>query len=820
MQLAIGLPVTDPSALKVFLDDLYNPSSPQYHQYLTPDQFTARFGPSADAYQKVIQFAQSNHLQITGKHSNRMLLEVKATVSEIEKVFHVRLNTYQHPTENRTFFAPDREPSIPAGVPILHISGLDNFQLPKSRLKNSPSTNTVTRVGTGPGNKGYMGKDFRNAYVPGVTNTGAGQTVALLEFDGYNATDITQYKTYAHITNNIILSRVLLNGFNGSAGNNNSEVALDIEMAMAMAPGLTRIVVYEEAYPYNDAPAADILLNRIATDNSAKQISCSWVVPLDATSEQIFQQYASQGQTFFSASGDSGAMVGDIVQPSDDPYIIQVGGTTLTTLGAGGPWLGEVVWNNNGGGSSGGVSHVYPIPSWQTGVDLTGTGGSTSFRNFPDVSLVADNGQPETVGGTSCSAPLWAGINALINQQAAATGKPSVGFLAPAIYRLYSQNNYTSNFHDIYLGNSVISNSVQQFQSLIGYDLCTGVGTPIGNVLMNSLLASPDPLLITPQSTLYMNGPAGGPFNVTSGTLTITNTSSSSLNWAVINPYGWLSVSSTNGVLAAHGSVTNFGVALNAGANGLSAGTYDATLWFTNLTTHIAQSLHVALTVGPSLPLNGGFEEGDFFDWILTGDNGANNFVDDGTYTGFTSHTGFYFMTMGEQSLPMATLFQQMPTFAGQPYSLTFYLLNPDSGFGTSPNEFSVSWNGTTLYDQANVATLNSWTRMKYNVLATNTLSTVTFGAYNTNTYFAIDDVSLTALPQPTFVSRTLSGSTLNLTWSTINGFNYQLQSSTNLSANNWINVGPLSNATSSTQSGSDTVTPNSRNFYRVILQP
>ncbi len=827
MHLAIGLPVTDPAALKSFLDDLYNPGSPQYRQYLTPEQFTARFGPSEAAYVKVIEFARSNHLAIVGTHANRMLLEVKASPADVEQAFQVHLNWYQHPSEARQFFAPDREPSIPADVPILHISGLDNFQLPRSQLKYSALTNSVTHVGTGPNNYGYMGTDFRNAYVPGLTNTGAGQSVGLVEFDGYYPTDIARYNADAHINNNVVLSNVLINGYSGAASVNNVEVALDIEMALAMAPGLARILVYEETYPNTNATLADLLFNRIATDNGAKQISCSWVVPTDATTEQIFQEYAAQGQSFFNAAGDSGALLGEISPPADDPYITQVGGTTLTTSSAGGPWQSEVVWNNNGGASSGGVSDVYPIPAWQESVDFTGTGGSPYYRNFPDVSLVADqvfivanNGQAQSVGGTSCAAPLWAGLTALINQQAAVTGKSSVGFINPAIYRLYGQNNYTANFHDISVGNNVIATTVQQFTSGIGYDLCTGVGTPIGNELINSLLATPDPLVVTPQSTVYITGPAGGPFNIRSATLTLTNTGSASLNWAVLNPDNWLTLSTNNGTLAGHGSAPNLGLTLNSAANALSPGVYDTTLWFTNLNTHLAQALHVALSVGQSLPLNGGFEAGDFSDWILTGDNSTYDFVDNGSVLPFTAHSGFYFMSLGEPTLPMATLFQNIPTFAGQPYSLTFYFANPDIGGGTAPNEFSVSWNGTTLSDQVNVGTLNTWNARQFNVLATNTVSTLTFAAYNLNSFFGIDDVSLTALPLPNLTAMVQNGNRLNLAWNTTAGFNYQLQSNTNLTGKNWIPLGPSVNASSSTLSSSDTITANSSKFYRVVLQP
>ena len=323
LKLVIGLPLHNREGLTNLLQDIYDPSSPNFRHYLTPSQFTTQFGPTEDDYDAVIAFARSNHLAVTGTHSNRLILEVSGTVADVERAFQVNLHLYQHPREQRTFFAPDAEPSVDAGTPILDVSGLNNYVLPRPKFHRPSPTNGPAKVGTGPGGRGFMGKDFRTAYAIGVTNTGAGQSVALVEFDGYYSGDIITYQNYAHITNTIQLQNVLLNGFDGvptqGANSGNSEVALDIEMAMSMAPGLSSIYVYEEAYPPGDATDPDvsnILLNQIALDDAASQISCSWVVPINDTSEQIFQQYMAQGQTFFDASGDNGAFVGDVQPPS------------------------------------------------------------------------------------------------------------------------------------------------------------------------------------------------------------------------------------------------------------------------------------------------------------------------------------------------------------------------------------------------------------------------------------------------------------------------------------------------------------------------
>ncbi|HZQ48434.1 MAG TPA: LamG-like jellyroll fold domain-containing protein, partial [Verrucomicrobiae bacterium] len=239
----------------------------------------------------------------------------------------------------------------------------------------------------------------------------------------------------------------------------------------------------------------------MATDNLAKQLSASWGYPIDANSDQIFLQYAAQGQSFFNASGDSDAYPGAAYPPSDDPNITIVGGTTLTTSGPSGAWQSETVWNwGNGIGTGGGISTSIPIPTWQQGISMSANGGSTSFRNLPDVALTADNvyvvygnGSSGNFGGTSCAAPLWAAFMALVNQQAAGNGGPMAGFLNPAVYALGKGSSYTSVFHDITTGNNTGSSSPTRFYGTVGYDLCTGWGTPNGNNMINALAGPPVP---------------------------------------------------------------------------------------------------------------------------------------------------------------------------------------------------------------------------------------------------------------------------------------------------------------------------------------
>src|SRR6266567_3710321 len=599
LDLAIALPLRNRTALTGLLEQLYDPASPGYHQYLTPEQFAERFGPTDTDYQAVIAFAKANGLAVTGTHPNRTLLDVNGSVAAIEKTFRVNLRVYQHPKEARLFYAPDAEPSLDLAVPVLTITGLDDFSLPRpmglnqSALDKSPRA-TPYATGSGP-RGGFFGRDFRTAYAPSVVLDGAGQSVGLIEFDGYYPSDIATYENLTGLPN-VPLTNVLVGTFRGSAGANNVEVALDIEMVISMAPGLAKVIVYEGRLP-ND------ILNRMATDNLARQLSSSWAFgqAVDSTREQIFLQFAAQGQSMFQASGDLGAWVGQIAPPSDDPFITVVGGTMLTTSGRGGPWLSETVWP----GSGGGISTSNAIPSWQRGVSMSANHGSASLRNIPDVAchgdeniwIIANNGEQGTTGGTSASSPLWAAFTALANQQAAASGQPSVGFINPAIYTIGKGVSYGFNFHDTTIGNNTNGSSGSNFLAVLGYDLCTGWGTPNGSNLISALLAPPDLLRITPAKGLTANGPAGGPFTPTTQGYSLTNFGTGPLNWTLLNTSLWFIASPGSGVLTPGGPATIVTLGLDASAGNLAAGSYAATLWFTNHNEGSAQGRQFTLAI-------------------------------------------------------------------------------------------------------------------------------------------------------------------------------------------------------------------------------
>jgi subtilase family serine protease len=335
LNLAIGLPLRNQNSIDELLAKIYDPASPNFRHYLTPDQFAEQFGPAEADYAAVMAFAKTNGLTVTGTCSDRTILNVSGSVAEIERVFHVMMRQYRHPRENRNFFAPDVDPSIDLPVPILHVSGLDNFVVPHpASLKIIPAARAPTikpAYGTSPLGT-FMGKDFRAAYVPGVSLNGSNQVVGLLELDGYYTNDITTYESIAGLPS-VTLSNVSIGGTSGTPGNANNEVALDIEMAISMATNLSKVIVYEGPNPISNSDIVN-LLDSMATNNVAKQISCSWIIGNDPNFDIKYVQFAVQGQSFFQASGDDGAYYSGS-QSADDTNITLVGGTTLSTTGAG-----------------------------------------------------------------------------------------------------------------------------------------------------------------------------------------------------------------------------------------------------------------------------------------------------------------------------------------------------------------------------------------------------------------------------------------------------------------------------------------------------
>ena len=489
MRLVFALPLRDQAGLEDFLRDVYNPSSTSYRKFLTVEQFTERFGPSQEDYDSVIQFAKANGFTVVGTSRNRVNLNVTGSVADIERVLHVSMGIYQHPTESRTFFAPDREPTPNMSVRLWAISGLDNFSTPQRMLvkRTAQPDGVISNATTGscPG-KSFCGSDMRAAYYGGTALTGSGQSLGLFEFIGTDLVDLTTYYTNAGQVNNVPITLKSVDTQSTLCKEpscDDTEQTLDMTQALGMAPGMSSLVMWIGTGGLSGQTLDDAgILNGMATASPLNaQLSCSWAwKPADPnTDNPYFMEFAAQGQNFFDASGDSGNWAhASFVWPADDVFITSVGGTDLNTTGAGGAWASETGWVDGGGGIS---PNSFAIPSWQVAAAAGCAKCSQTLRNGPDVSANANFSfyvcadqttcTENEFGGTSFAAPMWAGFLALVNQQAVLNGNPVLGFINPALYTAYSSSAYNTDFHDILSGGNT-------FGATVGYDLATGIGSP------------------------------------------------------------------------------------------------------------------------------------------------------------------------------------------------------------------------------------------------------------------------------------------------------------------------------------------------------
>jgi kumamolisin len=499
MRLVLALPLRDEAGLEEFLRDVNDSTSPNYHHFLTVEQFTERFGPTQDDYDTVVRFAKNNGLTVVKTSRNRVNLDVTGSVASIEKALHVSLGLYQHPTENRTFYAPDREPTLDLPLQLWHVSGLDNYSTPRRNLikreASAPGAISNATTGSCP-QASFCGSDMRAAYYGGTTLTGAGQSVGLFELLGTDLVDLTTYYTNAHQTNNVPITLTSVDGQSTlckESSCDDTEQTLDMTQALGMAPGLSSLVMYIGKGGLAGQSVDDAaIFNAMATASPLNaQLSSSWAWrPADPnTDNPYFLEFAAQGQNLFEASGDSGNWgTAEFVWPADSVYVTAVGGTDLDTASAGGAWKSETAWIDGGGGIS---PDKYTIPSWQVALAAGCSSCSQKYRNGPDVSANANFSfyvcadqttcTANLYGGTSFAAPMWAGYLALANQQAVSNGSPTLGFINPTLYTIGAGTSYDTDFHDITSGTN------GTYSATVGYDLATGLGSPNGANLINAL---------------------------------------------------------------------------------------------------------------------------------------------------------------------------------------------------------------------------------------------------------------------------------------------------------------------------------------------
>jgi kumamolisin len=459
---------------------------------LSRKEFEKRYGADPESIARVETFARQHKLTVEEKSPARRTVILSGTVAAMNEAFGVALKEYDHPTgkyRGRTgsIHLPAELHDVVEGV-----FGLDNRPQAKPHFRRRRGLAGARAESV---NLSYTPPQVAALYDFPTGVDGAGECIALIELGGgYNTSDLSTYWSQLKLTEAPTVSAVSVgDGSNSPTGDPNGpdgEVMLDIEVAGSIAPG-AKIVVY-----FADNTDAGFL-NAITTavhdsTNNPSVVSISWGGPESSWTQQAmtsmdeaFQSAAAMGVSVCVAAGDDGSTDGvtdglnHVDFPASSPNVLACGGTQL--VASGNTITSETVWNelaNNEGATGGGISDVFPLPSWQNGAGVPPSANPNKNvgRGVPDVTGDADpttgyvtrvDGSPDVIGGTSAVAPLWAGLIALINQS---IGKP-VGFINPLLY----QDAATArDLNDITSGNN------GAYSAGPGWDACSGWGSPIG----------------------------------------------------------------------------------------------------------------------------------------------------------------------------------------------------------------------------------------------------------------------------------------------------------------------------------------------------
>ena len=455
-------------------------------------EYKRRHAADPDALKQVKAFAKEFNLKVEDDPTaaTRRTLQLTGTADDIKKAFGVELN--QKIIDGIEYRVREGGIHLPAALAdsVLAVLGLDNRPQAKPHFRVLKSLAAATAEAVAPSS--YTPPQVAQAYQFPSTASGAGQTIGIIELGGgYRQADLTAYfKTLGQAAPAITAVSVD-KGKNApsTASSADGEVMLDIEVAASVAPG-AKIVVYFT--PNTDQGFTDAITTAVHdTTNKPSVISISWGGPESSWTSQAMtaldaacQSAAALGVTITVAAGDDGSTDGatgnNVDFPASSPHVLACGGTKLDANGS--TLVSEVVWNelaSSEGATGGGVSNVFPLPTWQANAKVPAPGNSAGGRGVPDVAGDADpttgytirvDGQTTVIGGTSAVAPLWAGLVAVANQQLGA----QVGFIQPAIYAAKA----AAAFNDITQGNN------GAFSAGPGWDACTGLGSPIANKLI------------------------------------------------------------------------------------------------------------------------------------------------------------------------------------------------------------------------------------------------------------------------------------------------------------------------------------------------
>ncbi len=478
-------------------------------QKFTPEELKKNFSPNDDDLNTLLTWLKKEGFEITKINSDGSTVYTKANVANIEKSLQV--NMVRVTKDGLTYTAAQNFPSLPSeiGAGVSDIGGLQPFHQAKKHFrmrvpKHGNRVSALPTLGAGfapspsvDNAPPYLISEILKAYnADNIGVSGNGQTIAILIDTFPLDSDLTSFWSNNNINNNLnqiekinVTGRVLPIP--------SGEETLDAEWASGTAPGAKINIYASGSLQFIDLDLAlDKILEDASSDSTLRQLSISLGLgetymggpqgEVD-TQHQKFLRLAALGVNIFVSSGDAGSNPDStghsstgptqVEHPSSDPFVIGVGGTSLT-ISPTGSVAGEVAWVSSGGGQS----IFFPRPSWQIGNGIQ-VGNN---RLVPDISLTADpdfgaylifNGQVTQIGGTSWSAPVWAGFCALINEARISNGKQPLTFLNPIIYPLLG----TACFRDIQNGTNGAYNSGA------GYDMVTGIGVPDINELINTI---------------------------------------------------------------------------------------------------------------------------------------------------------------------------------------------------------------------------------------------------------------------------------------------------------------------------------------------
>ena len=534
MVLAVSPRPSARQALARFLRDVHDPSSPVYHQWLTPEQFGKRFGVSDSDLSAVIGWLQGHGFAVDEVARGRGWINFSGTAAQVEQAF--RTNMHDYVVEGKLHHANSNDPSIPRGMADI-VEGVVSLHDFAKKPMNSgirpvpqetdPEYTSGTSHYISPGDFAII-YNVNALYSAGFDGTG--QTIAIVGRTHPSATNWSTFRTTMNLPSNP--PQVVVNGADpGDLGaGEDGEADLDVEWSGAVAKKATVKFVVSKSTSTTDG--VDLSAQYIVNNNLAPVMSTSFgqCESSMGSAENTFynnlwSQAAAQGITSFVSSGDSGASGCDggsstsgtgraISGLASTPFNVAVGGTQFNE-GSGTYWsttnstgdvsalsyIPEVAWNESGtvsGGSglwatSGGVSTIYNKPSWQVAPGVPADGK----RDIPDVSLTAaghdgylveTQGSLSGIGGTSASSPSFAGLMALIVQK---TGQRQGN--ANTVFYSMGNTQYTGGtvvYHDTTSGNNSVP-GVTGFSCGTGYDLATGLGSVDANALANNWGGAP-----------------------------------------------------------------------------------------------------------------------------------------------------------------------------------------------------------------------------------------------------------------------------------------------------------------------------------------